>query len=54
MVRVVVLLVVVALSARRFLPRYRLPWLVPIALVAGLLVVRTAGYLLGGAAGPVR
>ena len=53
MVRVVVLLVVVAWLARRFLPRYRLPWLVPIALVAGLLVVRTAGYLLGGTADPI-
>jgi uncharacterized membrane protein len=48
MVKVVVLLVVLALLARRFLPRYRLPWMVPIALVAGLLIVRTAGYLLGG------
>lgn len=45
MLRVAVLLLVVALLARRFLPRYRLPWAVPLALVAGLVTVRTVGWL---------
>ena len=47
MLKIVVLLVVLAFLARRFLPRYRLPWMVPLALVGGLLVVRTVGYLIG-------
>ena len=47
MLKLVVLLGVVALLARRLLPRYRLPWAVPVALVVGLLLVRTAGWLLG-------
>ena len=43
----VVLLVVLALLARRFLPRYTITWAAPLVLVAVILVVRTAGYLLG-------
>lgn len=46
MLKVLVLLLVGALLAKRFLPRYRLPWMVPLSLVLGLLVVRTVGYLL--------
>lgn len=45
--RLVVLLLVLALLARRFLPRYRLTWALPLVLVGVILVVRTAGYLLG-------
>jgi formate hydrogenlyase subunit 4 len=45
--RVVVVLVVLALLARRFLPRYRLPWVVPLVVVGVVLVVRTTTYLLG-------
>ena len=41
------LLLALAFVAWRVLPRYRLPWAVPLALVAGLLVVRTVGYLTG-------
>jgi len=45
--RSVVLLLLLALVARRFWPRSRLPWTVPLAVVAVLLVVRTIGYLAG-------
>ena len=45
--RVVVLLLVLAAIARRFLPRYRLPWAVPLVLVGVVLTVRTATWLLG-------
>jgi len=45
--RVVVLLIVLAVLARRFLPRYRLAWYGPLVLVGVILAVRTAGYLLG-------
>ena len=45
--RLVVLLLVVAALARRFLPRYRLPWTVPLVLVGVVLTVRTATWLLG-------
>ena len=47
--RVVVVLLVLALLARRFLPRYRLPWVVPLVVVGVVLVVRTTTYLLGPA-----
>ena len=47
MLRLVVVLVVVALLARRFLPRFRLPWMVPLVLVGVILTVRTTTYLLG-------
>lgn len=47
MVKLAVLLLLVAVVARRVLPRYRLPWAVPLALVAGLLVVRGIGWVSG-------
>ena len=47
MLRLVVVLVVLALLARRFLPRFRLPWMVPLVLVGVILTVRTTTYLLG-------
>ena len=40
-------LLALAFVAWRVLPRYRLPWAVPVALVVLLLAVRTAGYLTG-------
>lgn len=46
-IRSVVLLLVLALVARRFWPRSRLPWTVPLVVVGVLLVVRTVGYLYG-------
>lgn len=45
--RLAVLLLVLALLGRRCLPRYRLTWALPLVLVGVILVVRTAGYLLG-------
>jgi hypothetical protein len=45
LIRSVVLLVVLALLARRFWPRSRLPWTLPLVLVGVILVVRTLGYL---------
>lgn len=45
--RVVLLLLVVAYLAHRFRPQRRLPWTVPLAVVAVLLVVRTIGWLAG-------
>lgn len=45
--RAVVLLLVLAVLARRFLPRYRLPWVVPVVVVGVLLAVRTTTYLVG-------
>ena len=47
MLKLAVLLLAAALVARRVLPRRRLPWTVPLALVGVLLVVRTVGWLLG-------
>ena len=47
MLKAVVLLLVVAFVASRVLPRRRLPWMVPIAVVAVLLTVRTVGWLTG-------
>lgn len=47
MLKLAVLLLVVALVARRVLPRRRLPWTVPLALVGVLLVVRTVGWASG-------
>ena len=47
MLRLVVVLIVLALLARRFLPRFRLPWMVPLVLVGVILTVRTTTYLLG-------
>jgi uncharacterized membrane protein len=45
--RATVLLLALAFVAWRVLPRYRLPWAVPLLLVVLLLAVRTAGYLTG-------
>lgn len=45
--KVVVLLLVAAVLARRFLPRSRMPWAVPLVLVAVVLAVRTATWLAG-------
>ncbi len=42
-----VLLLAVAIVASRVLPRRRLPWAVPVAVVGVLLVVRTIGWLAG-------
>ena len=47
MLKLAVLLLVVAFLASRLLPRRRLPWMVPVALVAVLLVVRTVGWVSG-------
>jgi Na+-translocating ferredoxin:NAD+ oxidoreductase RnfD subunit len=45
--KLVVLLLVLAFVASRVLPRRRLPWAVPVAVVVTLLVVRTVGWLTG-------
>jgi hypothetical protein len=45
--KVVVLLLAVAFVAARVLPRRRLPWAVPVAVVVVLLVVRTIGWATG-------
>ena len=47
MLKAVVVLLALAFVAWRVLPRYRLPWAVPVAVVVVLLAVRTAGYLTG-------
>lgn len=47
MLKLAVLLLAVAFVASRVLPRRRLPWAVPVAVVATLLVVRTATWLIG-------
>jgi hypothetical protein len=46
-----VLLLVLALVARRVLPRRRLPWAVPVLLVVLLVGIRAIGYLSGDAIG---
>lgn len=43
--KVVVVLLAVAFVASRLLPRRRLPWIVPLVLVAVVLTVRTVTYL---------
>ena len=47
MIRLVVLLLVLAFVARRFLPRYRLPWAVPVVMAVVILGVRTVAWLTG-------
>ncbi len=42
-----VVLLVLAVLLRRFLPRYRLPWTIPLLVVGVLLAVRTTTYLVG-------
>ncbi len=45
MLKAVVALLALAFVASRVLPRRRLPWAVPVALVVAILVVRGVGYL---------
>ncbi len=45
--KVVVLLLAAAFVAWRILPRYRLPWTVPLVLVGVVVTVRTITYLTG-------
>ncbi|HVE74464.1 MAG TPA: hypothetical protein VNA30_05145 [Mycobacteriales bacterium] len=45
--RLVIALLVVALVARKLLPRRRLPWLVPLVMVVVVVGVRTLVWLLG-------
>ena len=47
MLKLVVLLLAVAFVASRLLPRRRMPWAVPLAVVGVLLVVRTIGWVSG-------
>lgn len=47
MLKLAVLLLAVAFVASRVLPRRRMPWMVPLAVVGVLLVVRTVGWLSG-------
>lgn len=47
MLKLAVLLLAVAFVLARVLPRRRLPWAVPVAVVGTLLVVRTVGWLAG-------
>ena len=51
MLKAAVLLLVLALVARRVLPRRRLPWAVPVLLVVLLVGIRSIGYLSGGDVG---
>ena len=46
--RAVVLLLAVAFVAHRLLPRRRLPWTVPLVVVAVVLLVRGVSWLSGG------
>ncbi len=45
--KVVVLLLAAAFVARRFLPRSRMPWTIPLVLVGVVLTVRTVTWLAG-------
>ena len=47
LLKLCVVLLAVAFVASRVLPRRRLPWAVPLAVVAVLLTVRTIGWLTG-------
>lgn len=47
MLKVLVVLVVLAVLARRLWPRRRLPWTVPLVVVGVVLAVRTTSWLLG-------
>jgi hypothetical protein len=47
MLKAVVALLVLAFVASRVLPRRRLPWAVPVAVVGVLLVVRSVSWLSG-------
>ena len=41
------MLLAVAFVARRFLPRYRMPWTIPLVLVGVVLTVRTVTWVAG-------
>jgi hypothetical protein len=43
--KVVVLLLAGAFLAHRFLPRYRMPWTIPLVLVGVVVTVRTVTWL---------
>ena len=45
--RAVVLLLALAFVLRRFLPRYRMPWTIPLVLVGVVVTVRTVTWLAG-------
>ena len=45
--KVVVLLLAAAFVAWRVLPRYRMPWTIPLVLVGVVLSVRTVTWLAG-------
>ena len=45
--KAVVLLLALALVARRLRPAWRLPWMVPLVVVGVVLVVRTTTWLAG-------
>lgn len=47
LLKLVVVLAAAAFVASRVWPRRRMPWAVPLALVAVLLTVRTIGWLSG-------
>ena len=47
LLKLAVLLLALAFVASRVWPRRRMPWVVPVAVVAVLLTVRTAGWLTG-------
>jgi hypothetical protein len=46
LLKLVVLLLALAFVASRVLPRRRLPWMVPLAVVGTLLTVRSIAWLL--------
>ena len=45
--KVVVLLLAMAFVCWRFLPRYRMPWTIPLVLVGVVVTVRTVTWLAG-------
>lgn len=47
MLKFVVVLLALAFVAWRLLPRRRLPWAVPLVVVAVVLVARTVAYVMG-------
>ncbi|MCW2778017.1 MAG: hypothetical protein JWN17_1742 [Frankiales bacterium] len=48
LLRLLVLLAVLALLARRFLPRRRMSWAVPVVVGVTIVVVRSVAYVLTG------
>ena len=47
MIKLVVLLLVLAILGRKLLPRYRLPWAVPVLMAVVILGVRTVAWING-------